>query len=206
MRTYFFVLFIALFSEIFAQPENLLFNGSFEADGVPSTSMVPLGWYNGSIAGQSPTDLHGNNTDFFKVNRQAADGELFVGMVTRSNGTWESLGQLLPIAMQKDSTYTFSLYLSMSPDFSSITQKRGRREHFAHSVILRVWGKSERMAGKFLLAETPSVDHFDWKKYEMTFVTTHDFKAIILEVYYKNDLLEPYNGNILVDNCLLSRK
>lgn len=194
---------ILLFSsgQLSGQQENLLLNGSFEQDGRAMISTVPYGWVNYGAAKYSPPDVHSRQSSFFGVSRPAAHGDFFVGLVTRSNNTWESIGQLLEQPLEKGITYTASLFLAKNPVYTSFDAITREKADFTHPVILRIWGKYGRE--RFLLAETEPIEHFDWKKYQVNFNIDIPCQQIILEVYYPSGDNQIKNGHILLDHFFI---
>lgn len=170
------------------------------------------GWYDcGTLIfkGQNPPDIHPNN--FWKNNNQAADGQTYLGMVTRDNGTHEFLSQRLTQPLRKGKCYAFDVKLSQSGNYWSTTQeiikesvKNGLQEYetvnYVRPCVLRVWLGSSFCTKKQLIAESAPVNHEQWKNYHFEFSPKLNTNYIIIEVYYKTPLLTPYNGHILVDN------
>lgn len=74
-----------------------LTNPSFED--VPRHSRVPRGWYDCGFPGESAPDTQPDPT--FQVNKAAADGETYLGLVVRDNDTWESISQKLTRPVEK---------------------------------------------------------------------------------------------------------
>ena len=63
-------------------------NASFE--GVPQDATTPSGWQECEL-GTTPDILPG----FWNVYTEASDGETFIGLITRDDGSFESIGQRL---------------------------------------------------------------------------------------------------------------
>ena len=71
---------IALSSQIY------LTNASFE--GEPQDATVPTGWFACEL-GTTPDILPG----FWGVYSESSEGETYLGLITREDGTFESIGQ-----------------------------------------------------------------------------------------------------------------
>ncbi len=198
------ILFISTFLyaiTLTGQSENLLNNGSFEQDGKALLSKVPMGWINYGFVRHSPPDVHSSSSNFFEVVKRAAHGEHFVGMVTRSNETWEVMGQELETPLEKGQEYIFTVALARSPLYVSIDVNTRKDANFTVPVILRVYGMINKE--QILLAETNVIDHEQWKKYQMTFKADFAYEQFLLEAYYDDERQDYYNGNLLIDDCVL---
>ena len=174
-------------------------NPSFEDEANYST--VPVGWENCGFRGESPPDIHSVDSDIFEVSNIAIDGETFVGLVTRSTDTWESIGQALLMPLEKGKQYSFELYLARAENYISFDQITKDTSNFNTPVILRIWGGQNKCDKQELLAETIPVDHFEWDSYKFIFKPKKTHYYIIFEAMYKPPVLFPYNGNLLMDNC-----
>ena len=196
-------LFLGISFYSFSQNENLLLNPSFEGS-IAKTGQVPLNWHNEGFPNASPTDIHSKESRFFGVNTAPFHGDTYLGMVTRSNKTWEAIGQKLARPLLKDSSYLFSVYLARSESHRSYDQNIRQQAHFITPVRLRVWARNDKKES-FFLGQTPLVEHTNWRKYEIGFVPEMDYVEVVLEVYYGVSKKEAYNGNVLVDGCFLEQ-
>ncbi len=132
----------------------------------------------------------------------AFDGMTYLGMVTRDNETWESVGQKLSKPIKQGEHYLFSLHLAKSNEYISGSRIRNvGKVTYNTPLIINIWGGREKCDFADLLASSPVVDHTDWKKYDFIFVPDEDWDHLIIEAYYSDDSLDPSLGNILVDNC-----
>lgn len=152
---------------------------------------------------ESPPDIHSLNSNFFEVRKAAADGNTYVGMVTRaSNETWEMISQKLTSALMPDKCYEFKIMLARSEKY--ISKEKRDSSHFYNfntPVKLRIWASSSACKKTQLLAESDPVVHTDWKEYTLRFKPKGYYTFLLLEVFYKTPVLIPYNGNILIDNA-----
>lgn len=201
MRTILFIASILTTLALMGQSENLLINASFEQDGKALLSSVPMGWINYGFSKHSPPDVHSNSSSFFNVTKRADHGEYFVGMVTRSNQTWEIMGQELQTPLEEGQEYIFTVALARSPLYVSIDAITRNDANYTVPVILRVYGMIDKE--QILLAETKVIDHVQWKKYQMTFIADFAYQQFLLEAYFDDERDYFYNGNLLLDNCIL---
>lgn len=163
-------------------------NPSFE--GEPIDAMVPTGWHACEI-GTTPDILPGP----WGVVQDPYEGETYMGLITRQDGTWESVGQRLKEPLMPKECYSFSIYLARSNTYSG----------YNLPIRLRIWGSQSPCKDRGneieLLAETSLVEHLDWKRYEFEFFPDKHVHYIILEAFYPLGVGIYYNGNILIDNC-----
>lgn len=175
-----------------------LFNSSFED--FARCCQPPTGWMDCGFQAETPPDVQ--PAGGFSVNRPAQDGRTYMGMVTRDNDTWESVQQKLEHPMEKNSCYSFSIYLCRSAVYVSGTKAAPNEvESFTNPIKLRIWGGSGACTKRELLGESELIRNIDWKKFEFKFEPNSTINYIILEAFYKTPTLLPYNGNILVDNA-----
>lgn len=159
-----------------------LFNSSFE--GEARDAINPVGWI-GCEDGTTPDILPGP----WGVYIPAAEGQTYLGLIVRKNGTWECVGQRLAQALKENNCYFFKLSLAHSITYNGYNKP----------AIVRIWGGSERCEKRQKLFESPPISHSNWKPYIVKFKPKKDIDFIIIEAYYnpKQDLT--YNGNILID-------
>lgn len=160
-----------------------LVNPSFE--GKPQDATVPMGWHK-CAHGSTPDILPG----VWGVYTEAAEGETYMGLITRSDGSYESIGQRLSTALPVGECYRFSIDLAHSGAYAGHNKP----------IKLRIWGADRKCRKTQLLLETDLVKHRQWKTYPARFtVEDRAIHYIILEAYYSD---EPFSveGNILLDN------
>lgn len=202
MCTHFlFFLFACIFSfNVNAQEAIRLNNPSFED--FPRHSHAPKGWYDCGFNDESPSDIHpvlGGGP--FNVTTFPMQGNSYVGMVVRDNETWEAVGQYLNTPLKTGQCYEFSLTLARSMIYNSLSRITNEQVNYATPIIVRIWGGNGYCDHSDLLAETPKVSSTSWQEYTFTFMPTQPVSHIVIEAYYENATLLPYNGNILMDNA-----
>lgn len=194
--TFSFLLFTAQIS--FSQEIIYLKNPSLEA--LPNYGSVPGGWKNCAFNFETPPDVHPLKNGQFQVNQIPQNGESYVGLVSRDNGTTESIGQELFTPLQAGQCYEISLYLCRSEKLMAVHRLTRKRMNFNQPLVLKIWGGISPCGKKSLLAESPLIEHLDWKKYEFNFSPNENFTYLKFEAYYLNEKSAAYNGNILLDN------
>lgn len=158
-----------------------LSNGSFE--GEPADATVPQGWM-ACKEGTTPDILPG----YWGVYAEPSDGDTYVGLITRQNNTWESIGLRLPAVLQKGSCYSWALDLAHSDTYSG----------YNGPIKLRVWISKLKCQKDQLIYESPLIEHFDWETYNIQFTPGADYRYIMLEAFHSEEAFS-YQGNILID-------
>lgn len=158
-----------------------LFNASFE--GEPQDATVPQGWI-ACKEGTTPDILPG----FWGVYTEPNDGETYVGLITRHNNTWESIGQRLTAPLVKDRCYEWSLDIAHSDTYSG----------YNGPIRLRVYIGKLKCQKDQLIYESPLIEHLDWKTYSFKFTPVEECRYILLEAFHSEEPFE-YQGNILLD-------
>ena len=156
---------------------------------------------------------------FFKVILQPKDGLTYAGLVTRANGSYESLCQELGEFLIKDSTYLFSIHLAKSVmhksvnmtawnaiQSSSLTKSEKKKKEaevelvpFTENTILRVWGGTDKCSKDELLFTSKEISNTDWEEYNIEFIApSNNVKVITFEAYYPDDSIFS-RGNLMID-------
>lgn len=158
-------------------------NGSFE--GIPQDALNPEGWescgYN-----STPDILPGP----WGVYQKPTDGNTFLGLICREDKTYESISAKLESPLQKDHCYRFEVDLSRSLAYAG----------YSGASCLRIWGAKSACEPLQLLANSPAIEHYDWKTYNFSFIAEAKYTHIVIECYFKVPCLVPYRGNILIDS------
>ncbi|MCR9288038.1 MAG: hypothetical protein NXI23_11715 [Bacteroidetes bacterium] len=185
MRKLQILFFLGIFSyEMEAQTVvAVLDNSSFERIISDPVNPTPTGWF-GCQMGSTADALPG----VWNVNKKASEGKSYVGILTREDGTWESIGQELSEPLQKDACFTLTLDLARSEKYMTYNQP----------IKLRIWGGKDKCSKKQLLAESKEIQSTRWQAYSFAFFAKTEINYIILEAF--NSERRPKKGNILIDN------
>ena len=178
-------LFVALFllCSVTAYAQVRLENPSFEGERQDAT--VPLGWHP-CAEGTTPDILPG----FWGVYTEPSDGESYLGLITREDGSFESLGQQLDPFLDEKTCYIFKMDLAYSRSYSGYNMP----------LKLRVWGSRKACKREQLLFETDFIENAEWETYEFMFTTKKHVKYIVIEAQPAPGVFLAYKGNILLDN------
>jgi len=158
-----------------------LSNPSFE--GEPRDATVPQGWM-ACKEGTTPDILPG----FWGVYNEPSDGATFVGLITRQNNTWESIGQRLNAPLEKGTCYNWSVDLAHSDTYSG----------YDGPLRLRIYASKLKCMKDQMIYESPLIEHLDWQTYQFKFTPTSDYRYILIEAFHSEDPFQ-YKGNILID-------
>ncbi len=182
-------------------------NPSFED--IARASLPPRGWIDCGFPNESAPDVQPSGA--WEVYRPAYHGYTYLGMVTRENDTWESVGQRLSSPLLKDRCYSFGIYLCMSSEYwsavvpDSIKNRDAAatlpEKNFNKPIKLRIWGGNSYCDKNQLLAESKTVTNNQWEKYTFKLEPNRDWTHVVLEAFYKTPTLFPYNGNLLLDHA-----
>lgn len=178
------LLAMCLFFTLNLQAQVNIDNSSFE--GTPNDAEMPNGWHSCN-AGTTPDILPGP----WGVAKEPSDGNTFMGLITRDNGEWESVGQRLKKPIKASVCYQFSIDLAHSKTYNNYNQP----------IKLKIWGGKTRCSKEQLLVESKVISHTDWETYEFTITPNNTYNYIIFEAYFGDDVVKSWKGNILIDNC-----
>jgi hypothetical protein len=173
---YLFLLTISSFAQKIKNP-------SFEGRSTYDANIDNWIWCNSF----STPDLQPN---VWNVTTPPQDGNTYVGLTCRSDGSWESIAQQLNIPFKAGNCYKMSCQLALSDTYAGYNKP----------TRLRIWGSNSINERGQLLASSPTIAHNEWRSYEFSFVVLQNWQFIIVECYYKEPTLVPYRGNILLDN------
>ncbi|MFT4665431.1 MAG: hypothetical protein ACI8YQ_002562 [Polaribacter sp.] len=183
MRKYFLFAFL-LFQAGLTYGQIVLDNASFEGD--PEDATMPASWQP-CAKGTTPDILPGP----WNVRLKASEGNTYLGLITREDGTWESIGQRTSTTVKGGECYTFSLMLANSKKYAGYNK----------AIKLRIWGGQTACGKEVLLGESKYINHTDWKRYEFKFLPDVDINYIIFEAQHMDGIYFHYRGNILIDDC-----
>lgn len=158
-----------------------LSNPSFEDE--PRDATVPQGWMI-CKEGSTPDILPG----YWGVYNEPSDGDTYIGLITRANGTWEDVSQRLSAPLEKGSCHSWSFDLAHSDTYSG----------YNGPLKLRVWLSELKCQKGQLIYESPLIEHLDWKSYHIKFTPNRDYRYIRIEAFHAEDQFS-YEGNILID-------
>ena len=198
---------LLLFHCSYGQDTIYLRNPSFEdLPRMGTISGPPIkGWHDcasSMFPEESPPDIHPVHNAAWGITLKAVDGETYLGLVTRYNGSYESVSQLLNSSLVPGKCYSFSGYLNQSDIYQSDTRRTmntKKLENFIEPAELLIWGGTVFCEKEELLAKSGGVINHEWKLYEFTLSPKIQISSITIEAFYEWPATTPTNGHILVD-------
>lgn len=157
-------------------------NGSFE--GEPADATMPVGWL-ACQPGTTPDILPG----YWGVTNDPSDGDTFIGLITRGDGSWESICQRLEAPVEKGQCYQFTVDLAHATTYAG----------YGSPLRLRVWGGKTRCRKDQLLFTSDRIESEDWEKHPISFTAELEIHYLQLEAFHEDKTFS-YRGNILIDN------
>ena len=206
-KLFFVICALLQFQFSFCQDTIFLKNPSFEDTPRVGVQGMPMskGWEDCGrdlFPGEAPPDILPTSDNGWGVTKVASDGKTYLAMVVRATGTWESVTQHVVGFLKGGKCYSFSAMLALSEVYESRTKATlpsGEKESFVHPVVFEIWGGISAYHQE-LLAESPPVEHFDWKLYEFVLSPKRNYTYFTIKVYYSKYLQDKYNGHMLIDD------
>lgn len=148
----------------------------------PADATMPSGWFAAS-EGTTPDILPG----YWGVYQEPEDGDTYVGLITRRDGSYESISQRLEGKLEKGSCYSLSLSLSYSENYAG----------YNHPLKLKIWISNKKNKRQQAIFESPLIDKEEWQHFMIDFYPEKNMKYIIIEAINPDNV--DREGNILID-------
>ncbi len=190
-----------------AQTSVFIQNPSFEdgATKVGTLDSYITGWYNCGSYGETGPDVHSHETTYFRMQRHAAHGEQYLGMVARDNNTQEGVGTKLHKPLVRNGYYHLTVKLARSDTYISRSRMTHLTVNYDIPLLLEVFGSDRKCRNKILLAKSVPVTNTDWQEYSFALKPDRRCKFLTFRVYYHPMAPEPVNGNMLLDDIRIVR-
>ncbi len=173
----FLIIFLVVTSVL--QAQHSVINPSFE--GEPQDATVPQGWLI-CAPGSTPDILPG----VWGVYNEVMDGDTYIGLITRPDGSYESIGQRLSAPLVAEKCYQTSIMLAHSSTYTG----------YNNPIKLRIWLGKTHCDRAQLILESDYIDSQDWVPHKVKFTAEGAYPYIILEAYHPRGKIM---GNILLD-------
>ncbi len=176
---------ICIFSLFFfarSQAQIFLQNPSFED--TPADATTPQGWM--PCAPYTTPDIF---PGYWGVYNEATEGETFVGLITREDGSFESISTRLSKNLEAGKCYSFSIDLAHSKTYAG----------YNGAIKLKIYVGAEKCSREQLIYETDIIKHPEWKTYLIEFFPEKDVRYIHIEASYTKKRFS-HKGNMLLDN------
>ena len=159
-----------------------LSNGSFEDPHADATT--PSGWFS-----QNQKTTPDILPEFWGVYLEPQDGNSYVGLITRPDGSYESIGQRLEESLNAEQCYRFSIQLAHSKTYAN----------YSSPIAIQIWIGNKRADYKQMIFESPLIQSEEWREFEIEFKALEKSSYFIIRAYHPK-LDNGIKGNILIDN------
>ncbi len=163
--------------------QNLL-NPSLE--GIHQDATMPDNWLS-ATPGTTPDIL----PETWGERLEPYDGDAYVGLITRSNGTFEAITQRLPQPTQPQNCYELEFALASSAFYAGYNEP----------IRCRVWLSKNKAERSMLVKDFGLIKNTNWEFHKIQFFPEDEYHFIIFEAYHPKEQ-KTSKGNILIDNIL----
>jgi len=157
-------------------------NPSFEDEPVDATT--PVGWY--PCAPYTTPDIF---PGYWGVYNDPSEGNSFIGLITRQDGSFESIAARLNRPLNTSECYRMKIDLAHSKTYAGYNKP----------LSVKIWIGSEKCKKGQLIYKSEVIEHADWESYLIEFIPTKESQYIIIEAFHKEGNFS-HKGNILIDN------
>jgi hypothetical protein len=181
----------------------------FKEEGVPAAD-----WECTSITGwddcgrlefpeETPPDIFPFNRPTRGIILPAKDGLTYLNLVTRRNGSRESISQTLHTPLQAYHCYRITLDAALSPVHNAYY--KGKNFNASYPIQLRIWGGNGSCDKSVLIATSGIISNTAWKTYTFEFSCKTQLASLSLEAYYpewnvvSSHEIEKGWGHVLID-------
>jgi len=184
-----FIILLFFCLNVFGQDKPIVLkNASFES--IIEEENVPKEW----------TKLEESPNSY--ISKPAIDGAYFLSLSTRDNQINDAYAQKLSSPLSSEKCYMFQIGIATSNSFGGFVSAFDNKEAMkAKPCILKIWGGYEGAYKDELLAQTVPIDHNDWDSYTFYLCPDKPIQYLLLEANYSPEEKNPYNGNVLIDDC-----
>jgi len=133
-----------------------------------------------------------NGDGQFSVSEKSFEGDYFIGLMVREDGTTKGISQYLHKPLTAGKIYQFSVLLRLPSVFEN------QETDFFNPVVFEVYGSMDACSQDKLLAFSTPVTEQKWMQFDFILEPTDDFDWLTLRVGFM-DNMEPYNGSVLID-------
>ncbi len=182
-KGYISLFLICIFSLIFiysADAQVFLQNPSFEDQ--PADATTPQGWI--PCAPYTTPDIF---PGYWGVYNEPTEGDTFVGLITREDGSYESISARLTEDLEAGLCYNFSIDLAHSKTYAG----------YNGAIKLKIYIGDEKCSTSQLIHETELIEHPEWRNYPIQFYAKDQARYIHIEASY---IKRRQKGNVLIDN------
>ncbi len=149
---------------------------------------------------KSPPDLFSKSERSTTITATPSDGQTFLGMVARDDGSYEALSQKLWSPLLAGNCYSFTIDVMRSDNYKSRCLCCPHANlNFNNLIQLRVFISNDVCGHDKQVLVTKPILYNEWQTIPIHFKCTKDANFITIEAFHVNPSA-PLNGNILLDN------
>lgn len=186
---------------------NFLSNTSFETKTIGQSTnknkTIMLAWNDCGIylqSKESPFDIHPKSTGAWANNQfSPSDGESYIGLVARENGTRESISQPLLKKLDIDKTYSFNIDItSLDKNFAN-HRSQNPEFLFDQNLEIQIWLSTDPCKQDQLIYSKKIDYRNEWKTHHVSFKPNKTHTHLMITC---NPIghFEKVLGNIMIDN------
>lgn len=160
--------------------QKLMKNPSFEDE--PADATMPSDWFSCN-RGTTPDILPG----YWGVYTRPSDGQSYIGLITREDGSYEAIGQRLLNPLVEGECYEMSVDLSYSDVYAG----------YNSTIKLKVYLGEKKCKRDQEVYASPIIKSEQWQTFKFSFTPNNDMSYILIVAY---DDSGKKAGNMLIDH------
>ncbi len=166
----------------------------------PRANTAPVGWHDCRTSGYTAPSVLPLPRSVMRVKLAPEDGQSYVGLPLRKNGTAAAIGQRLPRPLLPGQCYALSMSLARSPRYNLVLPHNYTPVNHADPVVLTLLGGRDSCARAQLLGETSVVPQPHWRRFRIYFQPQDTVTHITLQPWFMVHREKDYGGHVLIDN------
>ena len=148
---------------------------------------------------ESAPDIICEDSDFWKIDQSASDGSCFLNLVTRGDGSYESIIQRLSDPIPAGQCFKLSVDVSHSSTLESATAGSHKLTKFNKPAALIISGGKYKCASNPILFRSELVRNENWETLTIDMKAVYDIDYLSFYAFYEFEHIPTY-GNLLLDN------
>lgn len=156
---------------------------------------LPKGWFDCGDYANTPADVQ---PGLYSVTQTALEGQNYLGMVVREDGSREAVGQRLETTLIPEQCYAMSFYVARSATYGSVNHLQVPT-NFIEPIKLYIWAGNAHCEKVALLGISDAIESTAWQKLTFNFQVSIPCQNILIEANFVEDRM-PYPGNVLIDH------
>ena len=188
-------------------PSFEILNGSYVDGENPSRGLRHKYWFDcgfKTFPRESQSGIRTNQATAFSKGYPPSDGKLYIELVARENGSYESVTQKMMNRIKAESCYEFEIDIRHDEYFVSRVRKIDNTSEpklvsFVKPICLSVgMSKNSCNVDQEVFVSKPILNA-EWQRQKVIFKADGNYKYIVLRAKHVEGY-DLYNGNLLIDN------